>query len=177
MIVFDDEYYMRLALRQAEIAFEAGEVPVGAVTVADGIVLARACNQVELLKDATAHAEMLALTMTAGARGDWRMEDVTLYVTKEPCAMCAGALVNSRVKRVVFGLPDPRSGACGSALDVTGFPGMLWQVECVGGILEAECRGLIQEFFRLVRERSNGNTLASGKKRVGDSGPEDMESR
>ncbi len=150
---FDDEYYMRLALRQAELAFEAGEVPVGAVTVADGAVLARAWNQVEMLKDATAHAEMLALSMTMAALGDWRMENVTMYVTKEPCAMCAGALVNARVGRLVYGLSDPRSGACGSALDIPGFPGMLWRVGVTGGVLAGEAQALIREFFRLARQR------------------------
>ena len=130
-----------------------GEVPVGAVAVSGGVVIGRAANQVEMLKDATAHAEMLVLSVAAAGRGDWRMEDVTVYVTKEPCAMCAGALVNARVRRVVYGLEDPRSGACGSALNVTGFPGMLWQVETQGGVLAEESRALIQEFFRRARSR------------------------
>ena len=116
-------------------------------------IVGRAYNQVETLKDATAHAEILALTQAAAALGDWRMEEVELFVTKEPCAMCAGACVNARVKRVVYGLADPRSGACGSALDVTGFPGMLWQVEVKGGVLAEECGAIIKEFFRQVRER------------------------
>ena len=153
MELINDEFFMARALAEAAAAFEAGEVPVGAVAVRDKQVIARAGNQVETLKDATAHAEILALTQAAAALGDWRMEEVTLYVTKEPCAMCAGALVNARVKRVVFGLRDPRSGACGSALDVTGFPGMLWQVETTGGVLEAECGALMKEFFRRVRSR------------------------
>lgn len=144
---------MLRALAEAENAFAAGEVPVGAVAVHGTTIVGRACNQVETLKDATAHAEILALTQAAAALGDWRMEEVELFVTKEPCAMCAGACVNARVKRVVYGMKDPRSGACGSALDVTGFPGMLWQVEVTGGVLAEECGALVKEFFRQVRER------------------------
>ena len=144
---------MLRALAEAENAFAAGEVPVGAVAVHGTTIVGRAYNQVETLKDATAHAEILALTQAAAALGDWRMEEVELFVTKEPCAMCAGACVNARVKRVVYGLADPRSGACGSALDVTGFPGMLWQVEVKGGVLAEECGAIIKEFFRQVRER------------------------
>ena len=152
--LLNDEYFMLRALAEAENAFAAGEVPVGAVAVQGTRIIGRAYNQVETLKDATAHAEILALTQAAAALGDWRMEDVELFVTKEPCAMCAGACVNARVKRVVYGLPDPRSGACGgSALDVTGFPGMLWQVEVKGGVLADECGALIKEFFRQVRNR------------------------
>ena len=155
MIVFDDEYFMRIAMRQAEVAAEHGEIPVGAVAVRNGEILARAWNQVEMLKDATAHAEILVLTQTAAALGDWRLENVEIFVTKEPCAMCAGAMVNSRVKRVVYGMADPRSGAAGSALDVTGFPGMLHQVEVRGGVLDWECKELMQEFFRQVRQEKN----------------------
>jgi tRNA(adenine34) deaminase len=150
-IIFNDEHFMRAALRLAETAFEAGEVPVGAVAVKDGMVIAKAWNQVETLKDATAHAEILAMTSAAAALGDWRLEEVDIYVTKEPCAMCAGALVNSRVRRVVFGMADPRSGACGSALDVTGFKGMLHNVQAKGGVLELECKELMQAFFRKRR--------------------------
>ena len=149
------------ALAEAQNAFEAGEVPIGAVAVHGTRIIGKAFNQVESLKDATAHAEILALTQAAAALGDWRMEEVELFVTKEPCAMCAGACVNSRVKRVVYGLPDPRSGACGSALDVTGFPGMLWQVEVKGGVLADECGALIKEFFRQVRERKSEKILRS----------------
>lgn len=160
-ILFTDEYFMRSALRLAEHAGEAGEVPVGAVAVRDGMIIAKAWNQVELLKDATAHAELLVLTSAAASLGDWRLEDVDIYVTKEPCAMCAGAMVNARVRRVIFGLPDPRSGACGSTeLDVANFKGMLHQVECKGGVLAEECKALMQAFFRKVR-KDKGD---SGKK-------------
>ena len=153
--LLNDEYFMLRALAEAENAFAAGEVPIGAVAVHGTTIVGRAYNQVETLKDATAHAEILALTQAAAALGDWRMEEVELFVTKEPCAMCAGACVNARVKRVVYGLADPRSGACGSALDVTGFPGMLWQVEVKGGVLAEECGAIIKEFFRQVRERKS----------------------
>ena len=111
----NDEFFMREALRLAEIAAAADEVPIGAVAVKDGEIVARAWNQVEQRKDATAHAELLALTAASETVGDWRLDGVTLYVTKEPCAMCAGALVNTRVDRVVYGMADPRSGCAGSA--------------------------------------------------------------
>ncbi len=155
MILFDDEYFMRRALSMAEAAADAGEVPVGAIAVIDGEIIARACNQVELLKDATAHAEILAITQAEAAIGDWRLDKVDIYVTKEPCAMCAGAMVNAHVRRVIYGMPDPRSGAAGTALDVTGFKGMLWNVEVKPGVLEAECRALIQQFFKKVRKEKS----------------------
>lgn len=149
----NDEYFMRAALRQAETAGSEDEVPIGAVAVKDGVIIAHAWNQVERLKDATAHAELLAMTAAAAAVGDWRLDGVTIYVTKEPCAMCAGALVNTRVERVVYGMADPRSGCAGSALDVTGFPGMLHQVRVTGGVLEEECKAMIRAFFARVRKK------------------------
>lgn len=148
-----DEFFMGEALAEARLAAEAGEVPVGAVAVCRGEIIARARNRVEAGSDATCHAEVELLKQCAALRGDWRMEDVEIYVTKEPCAMCAGAMVNARVKRAVFGLPDPRSGCCGSALDITGFPGMLWQVEVLGGVRSDECLTLMRSFFRKVREK------------------------
>lgn len=151
-MLFGDEHFMRMALREAEKAERAGEVPVGAVAVKNGVIIAKAWNQVEMLRDATAHAEVLLISSLSSVLEDWRLEDVDIYVTKEPCAMCAGAMVNSRVKRVIFGMHDPRSGAAGSALDVTGFKGMLHNVEVMGGILEDECKALMQEFFRKLRE-------------------------
>lgn len=152
-----DEFFMREALREALCAAEVGEVPIGAVAVRDGNILARAYNKVELLKDAAAHAEMLVMAAAARVIGDWRLEAVTLYVTKEPCAMCAGAMVNSRLGRVVFGLSDPRSGGAGGALNITGFSGMLHQVSVTSGILENECKTVIQDFFREVRrQKQNG---------------------
>jgi tRNA(adenine34) deaminase len=142
---------MRMALRLAEQAAEAGEVPVGAVVVFEGRVVGRAHNQVEMLCDGTAHAEMIALTQAAAAVGDWRLTECTVYVTKEPCAMCAGAMVNCRVGQLVFGCSDRRCGAAGGALDVTGFEGMLHRVPVIGGVLGDECLDLVQRFFRSRR--------------------------
>jgi len=114
----NDEYFMREALRMANKAAKADEVPVGAIVVRAGKIIGRAHNQVELLKDATAHAEMLALTQAEAAVGDWRLTDCDLYVTKEPCPMCAGALVHTRIRRVIFGCTDPSAGAAGSVLNL-----------------------------------------------------------
>ena len=147
-----DEGGMRLALRLAAQAEERGEVPVGAVVIHGKRVVARACNQVEMLKDATAHAEMIALTQASAAVGDWRLTDCTLIVTKEPCAMCAGAMVNARLGRLVYGAPDPRMGAAGSALNLTDCPGMLHRVPVTGGVLSAECQALLRAFFRRRRQ-------------------------
>jgi tRNA(adenine34) deaminase len=152
----DDEYFMNVALLQAEIAYGEGEVPVGAVAVKDGEIIAKAYNQVEKLKDATAHAEMLLLTKVFNVIGDWRLNDVVIYVTKEPCSMCAGAMVNSRLGKVVFGIYDHKYGAAGSALNVTGFKGSLHQVSVVGGVLEDICLSIFQSFFKKLRnKRSN----------------------
>ncbi|HZA38264.1 MAG TPA: tRNA adenosine(34) deaminase TadA, partial [Candidatus Baltobacteraceae bacterium] len=134
-----DEAFMREALRQAQKAYEADEVPVGAVVARAGKIIARAYNQVELLKDATAHAEMLALTQAEAAVGDWRLTDCDLYVTKEPCAMCAGALVHVRIHRVVFGCADPRAGAAGSVINLLQLPSLNHQCEITAGVLRNEC--------------------------------------
>jgi tRNA(adenine34) deaminase len=151
-----DATWMRLALKEADKAYQAGEVPVGAIIVHQGKVIGRAHNQVELLKDATAHAEILAITQASAALHDWRLSEAVLYVTKEPCAMCAGALINARLGRLVFGVRDPRSGAAGSALDITGFPGMLWQVPVTADLMGEECRELLQRFFRERRAGLKG---------------------
>src|SRR6266480_7808935 len=116
-----DHYFMGEALRQATRAYQAEETPIGAVIVRNGRIIARAYNQVELLKDATAHAEMLALTQAEEVAGDWRLTDCTLYVTKEPCPMCAGAIVHVRLARVVFGASDPKAGPAGTALNLFPF--------------------------------------------------------
>lgn len=142
-----DHYFMGEALRQAARAYEAEEVPVGAVIVRDGRVIARASNQVELLKDATAHAEMLAITQAEEAVGDWRLNGCTLYVTKEPCPMCAGAVVHARLDRVVFGASDLKAGAAGSVLNLLQFPSLNHRCEVTPGVREAECRSLLQNFF------------------------------
>ena len=153
-----DDYFMGEALRQAARAYEQGEVPVGAVVVRAGRIIARAGNQVETLKDATAHAEMLALTQAENAMGDWRLTDCTLYVTKEPCPMCAGAVVHTRLARVVFGASDPKGGAAGSALNLLQFPGLNHRCEITSGLRLEECRALLQSFFAEQRAtRKNGD--------------------
>ena len=151
-----DDYFMGEALRQARMAFDAEEVPVGAVIVrkregAPPQIIARAFNQVELLKDATAHAEILAITQAAQAVGDWRLEGATLFVTKEPCPMCAGAIVLARIQRLVYGVADPKSGGAGSIFDITGQGGLNHTVTVAAGVKEAEARHLLQEFFRVRR--------------------------
>jgi tRNA(adenine34) deaminase len=148
-----DEFFMGEALRQAAKAGKAGEVPVGAVIVRGGRIIARAFNQVELLKDATAHAEMLALTQAEHAVGDWRLTDCTLYVTKEPCPMCAGAMVHTRLARVVFGADDPKGGAAGGAVNLLQFPTLNHRCEITGGVRGAECRTRLQHFFVEQRRR------------------------
>jgi tRNA(adenine34) deaminase len=142
-----DHYFMGEALRQAARAFEAEEVPVGAVVVRAGRIIARAYNQVELLKDATAHAEMLAITQAESLVGDWRLNECTLYVTKEPCPMCAGAMVHVRLARVVFGAPDPKAGAAGGVLNLLQLPTLNHRCEITPGVRESECRSLLQGFF------------------------------
>jgi tRNA(adenine34) deaminase len=129
-------------------AFEREEVPVGAVIVRAGKIIARAFNQVEELKDATAHAEMLALTQAESAVGDWRLTDCTLYVTKEPCPMCAGAIVHTRLQRVVFGAGDPKGGAAGGALNLLQFPTLNHHCEITAGVKMEECRSLLKTFFQ-----------------------------
>jgi len=142
-----DPYFMGEPLRQAARAYEAEEVPVGAIIVRENRIIARAFNQVELLKDATAHAEMLAITQAEEAVGDWRLNDCTLYVTKEPCPMCAGAIVHARLNRVVFGVSDPKAGAAGSALNLLQFPSLNHRCEITAGVRAEESRKLLQAFF------------------------------
>jgi tRNA(adenine34) deaminase len=151
-----DEYFMREALRQAQKAYVADEVPVGAVIVRQGKVIARAHNQVELLKDATAHAEMLALTQAEAAVGDWRLTDCDLYVTKEPCPMCAGAIVHTRIHRVIFGCADLSAGAAGSMINLLQVPAFNHRCEITSGILQKECARMLQDFFRKRRAESTG---------------------
>ena len=148
-----DHYFMGEALRQAARAYAVEEVPIGAVVVREGRIIARAFNQVELLKDATAHAEMLALTQAEEALGDWRLTDCTLYVTKEPCPMCAGAIVHVRLARVVFGASDPKAGAAGTAMNILQFPTLNHRCDITSGVREPECRGLLQNFFAEQRQK------------------------
>lgn len=149
-----DAFFMGEALRLAARAYEAEEVPVGAVIVAGGRVIARAFNQVETLVDATAHAEMLAITQAESARRDWRLTDCTLYVTKEPCPMCAGAIVHARLKRVVFGVGDPKAGAAGGAMNLLQFPTLNHRCEITAGVGEEASRRLLRSFFAEQRERA-----------------------
>jgi tRNA(adenine34) deaminase len=155
-----DQYFMGEALRQAARAYEAEEVPVGAVVVREGRIIARAFNQVELLKDATAHAEMLALTQAEGLVGDWRLTDCTLYVTKEPCPMCAGAIVHVRLARVVFGASDPKGGAAGGMMNLVQHPSLNHRCEITSGVREPECRALLQTFFG--EQRAKGKKTGNG---------------
>lgn len=162
-----DTYFMGEALRQATRAYEAEEVPVGAVVVRGGRIIARAFNQIELLKDATAHAEMLAITQAEEAVGDWRLNDCTLYVTKEPCPMCAGAIVHVRFARVVFGIGDAKGGAAGGALNLLQFPGLNHQCDITRGVREEECRALLLSFFS-ERRAVNKATKSEPAPSVGD---------
>jgi tRNA(adenine34) deaminase len=142
-----DDYFMRLAIREAERALEHNDVPIGAVLVREGEVVVSTHNERELRQDPTAHAEILALRETAAAQGSWRILDAVMYVTLEPCAMCAGALVLARLPRVVFGAYDPKAGACGSALDVLGEPRLNHRPDVAGGLLAEECGALLSDFF------------------------------
>jgi tRNA(adenine34) deaminase len=149
-----DEFFMRHALREAHKALAAEEVPVGAVVVHEGRIIARAWNQVETLKDATAHAEMLCLTAAQSAIGDWRLDGCTLYVTKEPCPMCAGAIVHCRPSRVVFGCPDAKAGACGGWINLLqSNPPLNHTCDISQGVLAEECLFMLQSFFRDAREK------------------------
>lgn len=149
-----DAYFMGEALRQARRAFEREEVPIGAVVVKNGKIIARAYNQVELLKDATAHAEMLAITQAEAVVEDWRLNDCDLYVTKEPCPMCAGALVHARLRRVIFGCSDPRGGAAGGLINILQMPGLNHHCEISSGIRGDESGAILKEFFSLRRALS-----------------------
>jgi tRNA(adenine34) deaminase len=142
-----DDYFMRLALREAERALEHDDVPIGAVLVRDGELVAGAHNERELRQDPTAHAEIIALREAARALGSWRLLETVLYVTLEPCAMCAGAIVLARVPRVVYGASDPKAGACGSVLDVLGEPRLNHRPDIAGGLLAPECGELLSGFF------------------------------
>jgi tRNA(adenine34) deaminase len=146
-----DEYYMRLALREAERALEHDDVPIGCVVVHAGEVIAAARNERELRGDPTAHAEILALREASRRLAGWRLLDTVLYVTLEPCAMCAGAIVLARVPRVVYAAPDPKAGAAGSVLDVLGEPRLNHRPDVAGGLLADEAADLLRKFFGLRR--------------------------
>ena len=146
-----DEYFMRMAIREAQRALEHDDVPIGAVVVRGEEIVATGHNERELRGDPTAHAEVLALREAARAVGSWRVLDSVLYVTLEPCAMCAGAVVLARVPRVVFGAYDPKAGACGSVLDVLAEPALNHRPEVAGGLLAGECGELLSSFFAARR--------------------------
>ena len=146
-----DEYFMRLALREAERAAEHDDVPIGAVVVRDGEVIGLGGNERELRSDPTAHAEVLALREASQALGSWRVLESVLYVTLEPCAMCAGAIVLARVPRVIYGCTDPKAGAAGSVLDVLGEPRLNHRPAVQGGLLAPECAALLHGFFSTRR--------------------------
>ena len=147
----EDDEWMAAALDEARLAAEAGEVPVGAVIVRDGVIVSRAHNRTVRDADATAHAESLAIRAANAALGSWRLDGCTLYVTLEPCAMCAGAIVLARLDRVVFGAWDPKAGMAGSVGDLLRHPRLNHRPEVGGGVLEAECGAMLNEFFAARR--------------------------
>ena len=146
-----DEYFMRLAIREAQAALDHDDVPIGAVVVRDGEVIGAGHNERELRQDPTAHAEMLALREASRVLGSWRVLDAVLYVTLEPCTMCAGAIVLARVPRVVYGCTDPKAGAAGSVLDVLSEPRLNHRPQVTGGVLAGECAALLTGFFAARR--------------------------
>lgn len=149
-----DEYFVRAALREAEKALVSGEVPVGAVVVHKGRIIGRGHNRVESRQDATQHAELIAIRQAARRLGGWRLEDCTLYVTLEPCAMCAGAITWSRVARVVYAAADPKAGACGSVLSVLGHKRLNHRPRVTAGVLAIESSRLLKDFFRGLRKKA-----------------------
>jgi len=153
MLIRDDEQGMRAALREAAASEAADEVPVGCVIVHDGLIVGRGRNQVEALQDATAHAEIVAIGAASGTLGSWRLHECTLYVTLEPCAMCAGAMVLARVGRLVYGAADPKAGACGSVLDVIHEPRLNHQVQVSSGVLVEWCGAILKAFFQKKRRQ------------------------
>ncbi len=148
--------WMRSALQLAQQAFEAGEVPIGAVIVHEDRIIGEGHNQREMLNDPTAHAEMIAITQAAGSLGSWRLLNCTMYVTLEPCPMCAGAIVMARIPTVIYGTPDPKGGACHTLYQITDDPRLNHRAAVLGGVLQPECRAILQEFFAVQR--------AAGKK-------------
>ncbi|MDD5062844.1 MAG: tRNA adenosine(34) deaminase TadA [Candidatus Marinimicrobia bacterium] len=155
LIVNSDENWMEIAIREARKALEAGEIPVGAVIVHSGKIIGKSYNQREVLKDPTAHAEMLAITSAATYLDSWRLEDCTLYVTLEPCPMCTGAILNARIPRVVFGAYDNAAGMCGSVENLCDQNLLNHKAIIKGGVRAEECQALLNEFFNKIRKDSN----------------------
>ena len=147
------DYWMKQALIQADKAFKSKEIPVGAVVIKEDKVIGRAYNQREQLNDPTAHAEIIAITAAANTLGDWRLNGCTLYVTKEPCSMCAGAIINSRISRLVFGAYDDQKGCCGSMYQICGDKRLGSNTVVKGGVLEDRCSEILSEFFHLKRKK------------------------
>ncbi len=150
----DDERFMQAALSEAERAAELDEIPVGAVVVREQRIIGRGFNQREQLKDPTAHAEMIALTAAAADVSSWRLEQCTMYVTLEPCAMCAGALVQARISRLVFGASDPKAGACGTLYTIHDDPRLNHRLPATSGVMADACGALLQTFFLKLRDRT-----------------------
>lgn len=148
-----DEYFMRLALEEAYKAYKVDEVPVGAVIVKDGKVIGRGYNIKEMLKDATCHAEIIAIKEASKTLGGWRLLGTTMYVTIEPCPMCAGAIVNSRIERLVIGARDIKMGGCGSVINIVDNPKFNHRVDIVWGVLEEQCSNIMKEFFKKLRKK------------------------
>ena len=151
----EDEHYMKIAIQQAQIAEENGDVPIGAVIVYKNQIIGKAYNQREQLNDPTAHAEIIALTQAASFLESWRLHDCTIYVTLEPCPMCAGALVLARMDRLVYGCDDPKTGACKSLYNIVQDQRLNHRLEVTSGILAADCSNLLQEFFQRRRIQNN----------------------
>lgn len=156
-----DERWMESALHEAEQAARRKEVPIGAVIVRDGRIIGKGYNQIETLQDPTAHAEIIAITAAAASLGSRRLEECTLYVTLEPCAMCAGAIVSARIPRLVFGAFDPKAGACGTLYNLVQDTRLNHRVELVSGILEGRCAGVLSEFFLKIRSGAVGKPHGS----------------
>jgi len=153
-----DERYMREALKQAEKAYKLGEVPIGCVIVYKDKIIGRGCNRRNTDKNTLSHAELTAIKRASRVMGDWRLEGCTMYVTLEPCQMCSGALVQSRIDRVVIGCMNPKAGCAGSVLNLLQMQEFNHQVEITAGVLEEECRGILQKFFKELRERNREET-------------------
>ncbi|KXG11640.1 tRNA-specific adenosine deaminase [Anoxybacillus sp. P3H1B] len=159
----NDEYYMQLAIEEAKKAEKIGEVPIGAIIVKNGKIIASAHNLRETEQRAIAHAEILAIDQACEAMGSWRLEDATLYVTLEPCAMCAGAIVLSRIKRVVFGASDPKGGCAGTLMNLLQESRFNHQTEVVGGVRQEECGRILSDFFRQLRIRKKQKDEKTGE--------------
>jgi tRNA(adenine34) deaminase len=151
------EYWMELALKEAQVAARRKETPVGAIIVHEGMIIGKGSNQIEMLQDPTAHAEMIAITAAAAHLENRRLEKCTLYVTLEPCAMCAGAIVLARLPLLVFGAYDPKAGACSSLYMITNDTRLNHRVPTIGGVLEEKCGELLKEFFRATRKAAQIN--------------------